>query len=671
MLLSAPAHSRHSHLHRAVQRLQHALGRCAPARWAIPASIAFLLVASSLLLVALSSTKERSEAHEQVIMDSLLARESIAFQIKREIEALQQIAAGTGRDGIDSEDLERRLRAFLQRAPEVRRIALVDASLHPLLHGDRNAANDASGQVPREIAEATLDKVRELAKPAFSAAFQSPRGPSLVLIVPVPSASGPADTFLWAVYELHDLLQEMIPWTLAQDYAFTLADVADTMRARRASVGPGREAYTHQLPLELPGTTLRLGLNSVKGAPDWIANVLRGGIAILAATLLWSLWALWRDHRGRVAAEQRAGEEAAFRRTMGHCAVIGLVARDMNGGVTYANPAFCEMVGLDEQALIGRAWAHLCGTPDLHDEHRRRLDDVLQGCSPKSAHETLLLRNGAQRFPAAIYDAPLLKAEGRQVGWMSSVVDLTEQKQVEERERLQQERLQTAARLTTMGELASSLAHELNQPLGAIASYLAGSRNMVERGDVERAELLRVLESASAQTQRAGQVIRRVHQFVRKQEPRYVDVDVHQLMDECRTLIDLQAKRAGVDVATSLPPHLPPVFGDPVMLQQVILNLTRNAIEAMGDVAAERRKLVIAAARDEGGVRISVRDFGSGIAPHDAERIFSPFHTTKVEGMGMGLAICRGIVESHGGRLWFDAMADGTVFNCWVERACG
>jgi two-component system sensor histidine kinase DctS len=237
---------------------------------------------------------------------------------------------------------------------------------------------------------------------------------------------------------------------------------------------------------------------------------------------------------------------------------------------------------------------------------------------------------------------------------------------VEERERLQQERLQTAARLTTMGELASCLAHELNQPLGAIASYLAGSQNMLRAGEADHAELLRVLGNASAQTQRAGQVIRRVHQFVRKQEPQRVEVDVGGLMEECWTLIELQAKRARVKVETRLEPGLPALRGDPVMLQQVILNLTRNGIEAMGEVPAARRRLAISAVRDDGGVRIGVRDFGVGILPKDAERIFSPFHTTKREGMGMGLPICRSIVEAHGGRLWFEVLGDGTVFNCWL-----
>jgi two-component system sensor histidine kinase DctS len=255
------------------------------------------------------------------------------------------------------------------------------------------------------------------------------------------------------------------------------------------------------------------------------------------------------------------------------------------------------------------------------------------------------------------------------VGWTTSIVDLSEQKQAAERERLREERMQTAARLTTMGEMASSLAHELNQPLGAIASYLAGSQNMLERGEAAPGELAAVLAKASAQTQRAGEVIRRVHEFVRKQEPRRESVDLAAMLDDCRPLVDLQARRARVSVDAIVAPGLPAVRGDPVMLQQVILNLTRNAIEAMADAPEQRRRLVVTVSRDGAGERVSVRDFGAGIAAEDSEKVFAPFFTTKPEGMGMGLSICQTIVQAHGGRLWFERMDEGVAFHLWLPVA--
>jgi two-component system sensor histidine kinase DctS len=646
------------------------VARFRPLRWMVAVAIVFLLFAATLLLFALSSTKERSEAREEVVADTLLARESIRFQIGREIEALQQIAAGISRRSLLADGVDGRLRVFLRRAGEAEGVTLVDETLRPLVFARREGARTGVlAQVPAEMTEATVARARMLGQPTFSAAFQAERGASLALVVPVPEPGNLPRLFLVSVHSLDHLLEEMVPWNLAQEYAFTLGDVTGTAHARRASVGPGRGVYTHQVPLELPGSTLVLGLNSVKGAPDWIANALRAGIATLAALLLWSLWALWRDHERRMAAEQLAGEEAAFRRAMGDCAVIGLTASDMEGRVTYVNPAFCEMVGRREEELVGQAPMHPYWMPELHDESRRRTDGMLNGRSAKAAYETELTRRNGEHFPAAIYDAPLLNADGRQVGWTSSIVDLTEQKHAAERERLQQERLQTAARLTTMGEMASSLAHELNQPLGAIASYVTGSLNMLERGDADRSEIVTALGKASAQTQRAGEVIRRVHEFVRKHEPRRVPVDLEALVEDCRPLIELQARRAGVQVHAIIDAGLPALNGDPVMLQQVVLNLTRNAIDAMADVPQERRRLVIAAARDAAGVRLSVRDFGIGIPAEDSERIFTPFYTTRPEGMGMGLSICRTIVQAHNGRLWFEREEPGTSFHLWVAAA--
>jgi two-component system sensor histidine kinase DctS len=353
---------------------------------------------------------------------------------------------------------------------------------------------------------------------------------------------------------------------------------------------------------------------------------------------------------------------------MGDCAVIGLAACDLEGRLTYANPAFCEMVGYREDELVGRDPPAPYWTSQLHEAYRS-LNPVLEGRAAKSAYETELMRKAGAPFPAAIYDAPLLDAGSRRVGWVSSIVDLTEQKQAGERERLQLERLQTAARLTTMGEMASSLAHELNQPLSAIASYLAGSLNLLEDGNADAGELAGALEKASAQTQRAGQVIRRVHEFVRKQEPRRERVSLVSLLEDCRPLVELQARRSRVVAHSDVQAELPDISGDPVMLQQVILNLTRNAIDAMSDAPAERRVLDVAAARDGDGARLTVRDFGSGIPEEDSEKIFAPFFTTKAEGMGMGLSICRTIVQAHGGKLWFERRDPGVAFHLWLPAA--
>jgi two-component system sensor histidine kinase DctS len=303
------------------------------------------------------------------------------------------------------------------------------------------------------------------------------------------------------------------------------------------------------------------------------------------------------------------------------------------------------------------------------DEYQERFSRVLAGTITARV-ETIFRRAVGERFPVVVFEAPLLDDSGRQTGWMGSILDVSDLRRVENINRQQQEKLQASARLASMGELASTLAHELNQPLAAISSYATGALNLLARSPGSGAEhgmLKAALEKASAQAQRAGHIIRSVHAFVRKRDPARLPIDVKALLDGLMPLVELQARQFFVSVQISSAPGLPPVLGDGVMLEQVLLNLTRNAIESMQLVPPARRVLRIAAALDQTGatpmIAISVTDRGHGIPADVAERLFSPFFSTKAEGMGMGLNICRTVVEFHGGTLSHgDNPQGGTVF---------
>ncbi|MBK7659324.1 MAG: PAS domain S-box protein [Betaproteobacteria bacterium] len=635
-------------------------------RWWMPVFIGALLLGATSFLVNLSSVQERGEANDQLVTDTQWVRQSLQFQLEHDAEALELIGSDLRTGAMALAALEARLRVFLRRGRQSLSASLVEAGQAAPLLDVRDASvggQDILATVPPVFIEAAMERAARQSEGTFGQPFTATWGAGLVLVVPAGLGPSGARRTLVAVFSLERLLEEMVPWTFAQSHEVIVSDVTNTVKARRASAGAGRGIYTHQVAVDVPGTTLILRTNSVRGPPDWIANVLRGGVIALAFFLFWSLYALWADVRRRVKAESRLRDEVAFRRAMGDSAVIGLRARDMEGRVTFVNPAFARMVGLPEESIVGRAPPMPYWTPERLDEYQERVARVLSGQASTAPFETVFQRADGTRFPVVIYDAPLMDADGRQVGWMSSIIDVTEEKKAEERERQQQERLQTAARLTTMGEMASSLAHELNQPLGAITSYLTGSINLLEKGDVSKEELAAALAKASAQAQRAGQVIRRVHEFVRKQEPKRVPVEVTALLDDCRALIDLQARRDGVRVAVTVEPGLPPVYGDPVLLEQVILNLTRNGIDAMAGCPPGGRRLEISAARFGAWVRIAVRDYGNGIDEALGEQVFSPFFTTKSEGMGMGLSICRSIIELHDGRLGFRRLEDGTEFH--------
>jgi two-component system sensor kinase FixL len=212
--------------------------------------------------------------------------------------------------------------------------------------------------------------------------------------------------------------------------------------------------------------------------------------------------------------------------------------------------------------------------------------------------------------------------------------------------------------------MASTLAHEINQPLTAIANYLKGCRRILERMEGEQVPMLReAVNQAAEQALRAGQVIRHLREFVSRGESERHIESLPKLVQEASALALVGAKEKGVRVGFRLDPDAPLVLADRIQIQQVLLNLIRNAIEAMQDV--ERRELVVAtkALADVGQVEVSVEDTGPGLAPEVAAQLFQPFVTTKKHGMGVGLSICRTIVESHGGRIAAEARpGGGTVF---------
>ncbi len=240
---------------------------------------------------------------------------------------------------------------------------------------------------------------------------------------------------------------------------------------------------------------------------------------------------------------------------------------------------------------------------------------------------------------------------GNQRFFTGFIRDLTESQKNEARLQELQAELVHVSRLTAMGEMASALAHELNQPLSAIANYMKGSRRLLEDSSDERATILReAMDKAAEQALRAGQVIRRLRDFVARGESERRVEDVKKLVEEASALALVGAKDRGVRVRFEFDPQTDSVLADKVQIQQVLLNLMRNAMEAMED--CERRELVVSASlAPDDMVEISVVDTGTGIAPEINAQLFQPFITTKRQGMGVGLSISRTIVEAHGGSI--------------------
>jgi two-component system sensor kinase FixL len=252
---------------------------------------------------------------------------------------------------------------------------------------------------------------------------------------------------------------------------------------------------------------------------------------------------------------------------------------------------------------------------------------------------------------------------GNQRFFTGFIRDLTERQKTEARLQELQSELVHISRLTAMGEMASTLAHELNQPLSAIANYMKGSQRLLEGKPDDLSKTLRgALDKAAEQAMRAGQIIRRLRDFVSRGETERRVESITKLVEEASALALVGSKERDVRVTFQLDPRADLVLADKVQVQQVLINLMRNAIDAME--ASHRRELVIAtSADDEEMVAISVADTGTGVAPEVAEQLFQPFVTTKRQGMGVGLSISRTIVEAHGGEIWLEPSPEGgTVF---------
>ena len=265
-------------------------------------------------------------------------------------------------------------------------------------------------------------------------------------------------------------------------------------------------------------------------------------------------------------------------------------------------------------------------------------------------------RRDGSTFPMELAVGEMHAAEGR--FFTGFVRDLTERQQTETRMQELQTELVHVSRLTALGEMASALAHELNQPLSAIANYLKGSKMLMARDEIPRERVAEAIDKAAEEALRAGQIIRRLRDFVARGETERGIESLPKLVEEASALALVGAKEHGIRVRFDFRPEVELVLADKVQIQQVALNLMRNAVDAMAD--SSRRDLTVTIEpADDDMARVSVADTGPGISPDIADQLFQPFVTTKRTGMGVGLSISRTIIEAHGGRIWVESNPDG------------
>jgi PAS domain S-box-containing protein len=348
--------------------------------------------------------------------------------------------------------------------------------------------------------------------------------------------------------------------------------------------------------------------------------------------------------------------------------IIGILLWDAHGDISYANDAFLSMTGYSRQELVSGAVSWKDMTPANHHADDEQRVDQLRSSGQLPPREKEFFRKDRSRIPVLIGSALLAGSPDQGI---SFVLDLTERKRAEAEARESERRYQEmelglahANRVATMGQLTSSIAHEVNQPISAIAINASAALSWLGRKppDVDKVRIS--IEQIAEDAHRSGEVIGRIRELFKKAPPRKGRLDINEVVREVIVLTDTEALKNGISVKTQLSDGLPLIEGDRVQLQQVLLNLVVNAIQAMATIADGARDLLITtASAGSDFVLVRVADSGPGLDAQTLEQIFDPYYTTKPEGLGMGLAICRSIIDTHNGRLWASANRPrGAVF---------
>ncbi len=642
-------------------------------RWALWFALVLVVVGLLATLVWLARGHEIEQTQRDLDRDNADAAQVLRQRLARNLQDLHGLAAThadpiswwTGATQLLHEHREWMRLQWHDAALNLRAVA--DSPFYPAL---APPPPDGSTHHPSDIAN-LCGQASKLGAAAYAPSRFVPRAGGLgeeVLELCLPVRQGAQlQGYVVATHTLDGMLA-LLPSSLTRGQSVGFTELDGTRLAMQGVPRRGARVFVAQQVIDLPGAPIVLRLEGSRQLPDVFPNVLTALVTGLSIALITVLVLLARDFRARQQAESELAQALAFRKAMEDSLVTGLRARDLEGRITYVNPAFCDMVGFAADELIGQSNPVPYWPPEMAQDYAARQVQRLSGLSPvREGVESVFMRKDGTRFPVLIYEAPLITTVGKHTGWMSAVLDMTAQRRAEELSRASQERLQASARLATVGEMASLMSHELNQPLAVISSYATGSLNLLQQpaGDAAtlhdvRTALSRIAEQAG----RAGKVIHSVRDLVRQRSTSRQAVAPRVLFDAVLPLVQLQARKLGATVHVDVPADLPAVWCEATMIEQVLLNLARNGLQAMAEAPAPRLlRLQARLGPAHTAVEFVVADSGEGISDAVAAQLFTPFFTTKDEGMGLGLSLCRTVVEQHGSALQHQPQSPrGTVF---------
>ncbi|HCL85774.1 MAG TPA: hypothetical protein DIC45_04560 [Comamonadaceae bacterium] len=659
--------------------LLHASTRSLPdrSRWTVlwMMGLAVLIVAAVVALVWYLNRFESEEEERRRGADAQWLEQSVQFHFRRLEDDVAQQARQAALDGPRAWSADARPEAgdagapagLLQRAEGV---VLAQAWLAEQGAGGGDLAawyDDAARHEDNRQALQTLqDIVRGLRRASYAGPMRTAEGEATDRVwLAVPYFDG---TRLVGMYAVQLAMRQAVdallpPWFLQKQTVRLVVDGAPAPAATE-------QAPPYRTVMNLPGTDLLLEVVPQGPRTSPVPRIFFLVALLFLLGMLASLAALRRDFGKRQQVQQRLQAEVALRTAMEGSVTIGMRAWDMDGRILYVNDAFCAMLGYSSEELRGTR-APLPYWPPEQAERLAALHEsvIRQGTRPEGIEAQFRHKHG-HLVDVLIHEAPLTRADGTQLGWMSSILDISERKRAQQLAASQQEKLEASARLVAVGEVASTLAHELNQPLGALSSFASGLLNRLERGTITDAELRTVVQRMAALAERAGGVTQRVNAFARRRELNLKRLDLVPLVRRAAAAVQ---ETHGAALLLQLP-HTPAwVQGDALLLEHLVHNLCGNALDwARRGSHAPRVQVRLQPCEDAPGhMCLAVADNGPGVPEEAQARIFDAFFSTKEGGMGMGLAICRSIAEAHHGRILVgrDTLLGGALFTADLPLA--